>query len=84
MMNTINQPGSTLYQGLAGLEKSSQSMLESANELVRSGFTDRAVTATDIVEPLVNIYKQQHLFDASANVVKVADETLGALIDIKT
>ncbi len=74
----------TFQQGVNGLQNSSRSMLESANELVRSGTVDRAVSTTDIVEPLLNIYQQQHLFDASAKVIKVADETLGALIDIKT
>lgn len=84
MMNVNNNAGSTFQQGVIGLQNSSQSMLESANELVRSGAEERTVTSTDIVEPMVNIYQQQHLFDASAKVVKVADEALGALIDIKT
>lgn len=84
MINVNNNAGSAFQQGVIGLQNSSQSMLESANELVRSGAEERTVTSTDIVEPMVNIYQQQHLFDASAKVVKVADEALGALIDIKT
>jgi|GEM_PF-841988 len=84
IQNSTNTNSSVLQQGLIGLEKSTQSIRESANELVRSGTVERPVATTDIVEPLVNINKQQHLFDASAKVVKMADEALGALIDIKS
>lgn len=35
----------------------------------------------DIVEPLIEQKRQQLLFDASASVVKTANETLGTLID---
>lgn len=84
IQNSTNVSNSPIQQGLTGLEKSSQAILESANELVRSGTVDRPVATTDIVEPLVNINKQQHLFDASAKVVKMADDALGALIDIKS
>ena len=84
IQNSTAINSSALQQGVLGLEKSSQAMLESANELVRSGTVERPAATTDIVEPLVNINKQQHLFDASAKVVKMADEALGALIDIKS
>ena len=85
MINPSNANPSNLFQqGLSGLQNSSRSMVESANELVRSGTVERTASTTDIVEPLLNIYQQQHLFDASAKVVKVADQALGALIDIKT
>ncbi len=82
----VNTGISTVFQqGVNGLQNSSRSMLESANELVRSGTVERTTAvATDIVEPLINIQKQQNLFDASASIIKVADEALGALIDIKT
>lgn len=35
----------------------------------------------DIVEPLIEQRVQQRVFDASANVVQVGNETLGTLID---
>jgi hypothetical protein len=35
----------------------------------------------DLVEPLIEQKRQQLLFDASANVVKAANDTLGRLID---
>lgn len=84
MIQNNTNVGSILQQGLTGLDNSSRSIRESANELVRSGTVERPAATTDIVEPLVNINKQQHLFDASAKVVKLADEALGALIDIKS
>lgn len=87
-MININGGGgvsNVFQQGVNGLQNSSRSMLESANALVSSGVVERTTgVATDIVEPMINIQKQQNLFDASAKVVKVADEALGALIDIKT
>jgi len=76
---------SVFQQGVNGLQNSSRSILESANELVSSGVVERTTgIATDIVEPMINIQKQQNLFDASAQVIKVADDALGALIDINT
>lgn len=66
------------------MENSSRAMVDSANELVRSGTLERPPATTDMVASLVNIYQQQHLFDASASVVNVAGDALGALIDIKT
>jgi len=85
MINTQGSGiGPVLQQGVTGLQNSASSIVESANELVRSGTVEQVPASTDIVEPLVNIQQQQQLFDASANVVKVADEALGALVDIKT
>lgn len=39
------------------------------------------VASDDLVGPLVEQKRQQLLFDASANVVKAANDTLGRLID---
>jgi flagellar hook-associated protein FlgK len=84
MINSNYGLGGAFQQGLAGMQNSSRSMQESAAELVRAGTVEPTnPKVTDIVEPIVNIHKQQHLFDASAKVVKLADEALGALIDIK-
>lgn len=80
----MNINASTFQQGVLGMQTSSRSMLESANELVRSGTVETpGARPVDIVEPIINIEKQQTLFDASAKVVKVADQALGALLDIK-
>lgn len=85
MINTPSNIGNTFQQGVSGLQNSTRSIVESANEIVLSGTLERAPTATtDIVEPLVNIQREQHVFNASAQVVNIEDRALGALIDIKT
>jgi hypothetical protein len=47
-----------------------------ANAGVKTGGATR-----DVIEPLIEQKRQQLLFDASANVVKAANDTLGKLID---
>ena len=44
----------------------------------------KAVSERDISEALVELRKQEQLFTASAQVVKVADQTLGSLIDVES
>ena len=76
--------GSILQQGLNGMQQSQREMLKSANEIVRAGTWERDKdSAVDITEPLIEMKLQQHVFDASAKVVQVADDTLGSLLDIK-
>lgn len=38
----------------------------------------------DILEPLVELRRQEQLFTASAKLIAVADDTLGSLIDVKS
>ncbi|MFT5116746.1 MAG: flagellar hook-associated protein FlgK [Kiritimatiellia bacterium] len=84
MINTSAGISNVFQQGISGLNSSSRSIAASANELVLSGTVERAsTTTTDIVEPLVKMRMEQHIFNASASVIKVADEALGALIDTK-
>ncbi|MDN3637619.1 hypothetical protein QWY82_02245 [Simiduia curdlanivorans] len=40
-------------------------------------------SSQDVVEPLINLRRQEQLFNASAQIVKTADETLGSLLDVK-
>lgn len=45
---------------------------------------DQKVEASqDVVEPLINLRRQEQLFNASAQIVKTADQTLGSLLDVK-
>ncbi len=37
----------------------------------------------NIIDPIIEMKIQQHVFDASAKVVKSADEMLGTIMDIK-
>ncbi|MFT7491077.1 MAG: hypothetical protein ACI80S_000659 [Pseudohongiellaceae bacterium] len=83
-INPNTNTGSTLQQGLNGLQNSTRATVEAANELVSAGTLLRTTTVTsDIVEPTIEIVRQQQLFNASAQVVKSADETLGTLVDIR-
>lgn len=80
--NTTNT-SSVLQQGLNGIKASTRGMQEAATDLVRAGTVEQTSTTTmDIVEPSVEIIKQDHIFDASANVVKVADKMMGTMIDV--
>lgn len=82
MINTSAGISTVFQQGVSGLQNSSRSITEAANEIVLSGTLERAPTAsTDIVEPLIKIQQEQHVFNASAKIVDIADEALGALID---
>ncbi|BFM13350.1 hypothetical protein R50072_35030 [Simiduia litorea] len=40
-------------------------------------------SSQDVVEPLINLRRQEQLFNASAQIIKTADETLGSLLDVK-
>ena len=84
MINSIGSAGSTLDIGRQGMQRSSESMQDSASKIA-SLATKPADSAGvgDVVEPLVNLRIQQNLFDASARVVQAGSDTLGALIDIK-
>lgn len=80
--NTNTNTGSTLQQGLNGLQNSTRATVEAANELVSAGTLQRTTSVvTDIVEPIIEINRQQQLFDASAKVVQAADQNIGTLFD---
>lgn len=86
---------SVMSEGLNGLQRSSQSMARSANDIARAGTTTApaaeqsvslGVAATpqaDIIEPLVNLQQQELYFEASAKVVSAADDMLGTLLETK-
>ncbi len=83
-INPNTSTGSAMQQGLNGMQNSTRATVEAANELVSAGTLLRTTTVTsDIVEPTIEIVRQQQLFNASAQVVKSADETLGTLVDIR-
>lgn len=98
MINSIGSAGSTFDIGRQGLQRSSASIQNSAAEIAglaaatpQTAAPTASTAATppagaaggEIVEPLVNLNVQQNLFNASAKVVSVGSETVGALIDIK-
>ena len=57
---------------------------KSAEQIVRAGTIDRdSSTVTDFAEPIVNMKIEQRVFDASAKIVKTADEMLGTIMDLR-
>jgi flagellar hook-associated protein FlgK len=76
--------GSAVNQGLIGMQRSQAEISKSAQQIVSAGTTHRDNPAqNDIVESLVNIKVQSQVFDASAKIVKTADETIGTLLNAK-
>jgi flagellar hook-associated protein FlgK len=81
----MNNIGSIVNQGLTGLQNSQASIARSAQQIAEAGTTQRDNPAkNDLVEPLLNINAQTQVFNASAKVVKAANDTIGTLLDIKT
>jgi len=75
---------SIMNTGLNGMLHSQAEIQKSAEQIVRAGTIDKDTsTISDFAEPIVNMKFEQHIFDASAKVVKTADELLGTLMDIK-
>lgn len=73
--------GSVVTQGLIGMQRSQSEMTRSAQQIVEAGTTQKDNPAkNDLVEPIVNIKAQSQVFDASAKLVKAADETIGTLL----
>ena len=76
--------GSAVTQGLIGMQRSQTEISKSAQQIVSAGTTQRDNPAqNDIVESLVNIKAQTQIFDASAKIVKAADESIGTLLNAK-
>lgn len=80
-MDVGSVSGSAVNQGLIGMQRSQTEIARSAQQIVSAGTTQRDNPAqNDVVEPLVNIKAQSQIFDASAKIVKAADETIGTLL----
>jgi flagellar basal body rod protein FlgG len=71
---TLNSGLQGIQQGVAGVEKA-------AAEIVRAGI-DGAEGSNDVVEPIIELKLYQRAVEASSQVVRTADETLGTLLDI--
>ena len=80
----IGSLGGTVNQGLIGMQRSQSEMLRSAQQIASAGTTQQSSSSgSDLVEPLINIKMQSHVFDASAKVVQAAHDTIGTLLNIK-
>lgn len=75
---------SVINTGANGLQRSSQALNNAAQDIASAGTTRKETSTTqDLVEPLVELKREQQIFDASAKVVQVGSDTLGSLLDIK-
>lgn len=72
-----------LHAGQAGIQRGEQKATQAAQDVVEAT-TDRPVSETsDVADALVEQKEAEQQVEASAEVVKAADETLGTLVDIK-
>ena len=79
-VNTMNV-NSVLNTGLQGVQKGFEGVEKAASEIVRGGVDGPAGSNADIVEPLIDLKLYERSVEASAQVVKTADEVLGTLLD---
>jgi flagellar hook-associated protein FlgK len=75
----------TLAIGIQGIQDGMYGMENAARKIARAGVDGpqgSAQTGSSLIEPMVDLKLYQRSVEASAQVVKVADETLGTLLDI--
>ena len=75
----------TLGIGIQGVQEGLQGMDNAARKIARGGTDGPQGTSESIgglVEPLIDLKLYARSVEASAQVVKAADETLGTLLDI--
>lgn len=70
-------------QQIAELNIRPETQAGSAGEAPQVPQGQQVAETQGVVEPLVNLKRQEQLFNASAQIVKTADETLGSLLDVK-
>ena len=76
----------TLAIGIQGIQDGVADMESAARKIARGGVDGPQGTAgstRDMIEPMVDLQLYERSVEASAQVVKTADETLGSLLDIK-
>ncbi len=76
----------TLGIGIQGIQDGLQGMDNAARKIARGGVDGPQGTATgagDLIEPFIDLKLYQRSVEASAQIVKTADETLGTLLDLR-
>lgn len=76
----------TLSIGIQGIQDGLQGMENAARKIARGGVDGPQGSATgggDLLEPIIDLKLYQRSVEASAQIVKTADETLGTLLDIQ-
>ncbi|MFV1873387.1 MAG: flagellar biosynthesis protein FlgE [Oleiphilus sp.] len=71
---------SILQTGIQGVQSATQGVERAAKDIVRSG-ADGAAGQNSVVEPIVDLKLYERSVQASAQVVKTADEVLGSILD---
>ncbi|MDX1756764.1 MAG: flagellar biosynthesis protein FlgE [Marinobacter sp.] len=75
----------TLAIGIQGMQDGMLGMENAARKIARGGVDGPQGAATGrapLVEPIIDLKLYQRSVEASAQVVKTADETLGTLLDL--
>ena len=75
----------TLGIGIQGVQEGLQGMEASARKIARGGVDGpqgSADGAGGLIEPIIDLKLYERRVQASAQIVKTADETLGTLLDI--
>ena len=74
----------TLAVGIQGIQDGMVGMENAARKIARGGVYGPQGTAGagSLIEPIVDLKIYERSVEASAQVVKTADETLGTLLDI--
>ena len=82
----IGSQGSVFNTGVNGMLRSYSNIATDASTIARAGTTNAATGdyLPDVTTAIVDMKFNQHVFDASAKVVKTADEMLGTLLDINS
>lgn len=76
----------TLATGVQGILDGMAGMEHAARRIARAGTEaspDTAGEGTGLVQPVLDLQLYERSVEASARVVKTADETLGTLLDIR-
>ncbi len=68
--------------GLLGIQRGLAQTQKSANEIAGAGVS-KDTTVGDVAKAVVDLRQSERQVEASAQVVKTADNLIGSLIDIK-
>lgn len=71
-----------IQSGIEGVQRANEGLEKAASEIVRAGSVDGpAGSNSNVIEPIVDLKLYERSIEASSQVVKVADEVLGTLLD---
>lgn len=72
---------SILQAGLQGFQSGIDQFGRAAGQIAATSNSSSSTTSNSIVDSLVEVKQTQRIVETSAAVIKVADETLGSLLD---